>query len=175
MLKRIATTVTTAAFAAVLLAGCSTAAGSAGSSEAPVDSPSATATPSAEPAALTTASSPLGDIITDEAGYTVYTFMMDTQDSGSSSCYDECATLWPSVSATSTSAADGITGEVGSITRTDGTAQLTVDGWPVYRFAKDTAPGQVNGQGVKDAWYVLLPDGTMNKEAAAMSTATPAP
>ena len=63
----------------------------------------------------------------------------------------------------------------GSITRTDGTAQLTVDGWPVYRFAKDTAPGQVNGQGVKDAWYVLLPDGTMNKEAAAMSTATPAP
>ncbi|MGQ5586964.1 hypothetical protein ACUJ8O_10840 [Micrococcus sp. EWR3.9.1] len=36
------------------------------------------------------------------------------------------------------------------------------------------APGQVNGQGVKDAWYVLLPDGTMNKEAAAMSTATPA-
>ncbi|QHC65008.1 hypothetical protein GSU69_19345 (plasmid) [Rathayibacter festucae] len=174
MLKRIATTVTTAAFAAVLLAGCSTAAGSAASSEAPADSPSATASASAETAALTTASSPLGEIITDEAGYTVYTFTKDTQNSGSSSCYDECATTWPAVSASSTTAADGITGEVGSITRTDGTTQLTVDGWPVYRFAKDTAPGQVNGQGVKDAWYVLLPDGTMNKEAAAMSTATPA-
>ncbi|TDX81790.1 putative lipoprotein with Yx(FWY)xxD motif [Rathayibacter sp. PhB151] len=180
MLKRIATTVTTAAFAAVLLAGCSTAAGSAASSEAPADSPSAsamasaTATASAETAALTTASSPLGEIITDEAGSTVYTFTKDTQNSGSSSCYDECATTWPAVSASSTTAADGITGEVGSITRTDGTTQLTVDGWPVYRFAKDTAPGQVNGQGVKDAWYVLLPDGTMNKEAAAMSTATPA-
>ena len=55
-----------------------------------------------------------------------------------------------------------------------GSLLVAPSGRTLYRFAKDTAPGQVNGQGVKDAWYVLLPDGTMNKEAAAMSTATPA-
>ncbi len=114
-----------------------------------------------------------GEIITDEAGYTVYTFTRDTPNSGISNCYDDCAMTWPAVSASSTSAADGVTGEVGSITRTDGTTQLTINGWPIYRFAKDAAPGQVNGQGVKDAWYVLLPDGTTNMEAASTSAPTP--
>jgi predicted lipoprotein with Yx(FWY)xxD motif len=172
VLKRIATITTTVAVAAVVLAGCSTAAGPASSSAAPTGSPSATA-PAA--AALTTASSPLGEIIADEAGYTVYTFTKDSPNSGVSNCYDDCAMTWPAVSASSTSAVDGVTGEVGSITRTDGTTQLTVNGWPIYRFAKDAAPGQVNGQGVKDAWYVLLPDGTTNKEAAGASTPTPTP
>jgi predicted lipoprotein with Yx(FWY)xxD motif len=116
----------------------------------------------------------LGEIITDDAGYTIYTFKMDEQDSGTSNCYDECATTWPAVEASDTSSPEGITGEIGSLTRTDGTTQLTVDGWPVYRFAKDTEPGQVNGQGVKDAWYVLQPDGTINMEAATEGAATPA-
>ncbi|MGN7969820.1 hypothetical protein [uncultured Microbacterium sp.] len=171
MLKRIATITTTVAVAAIFLAGCSTAANPANSSATPTDSPSATT--SADAAALTTASSPLGEIITDEAGYTVYTFTRDTPNSGISNCYDDCAMTWPAVSASSTSAADGVTGEVGSITRTDGTTQLTINGWPIYRFAKDAAPGQVNGQGVKDAWYVLLPDGTTNMEAASTSAPTP--
>lgn len=171
MLKRIATITTTVAVAAIFLAGCSTAANPANSSATPTDSPSATM--SADAAALTTASSPLGEIITDEAGYTVYTFTRDTPNSGISNCYDDCAMTWPAVSASSTSAADGVTGEVGSITRTDGTTQLTINGWPIYRFAKDAAPGQVNGQGVKDAWYVLLPDGTTNMEAASTSAPTP--
>lgn len=171
MLKRIATITTTVVVAAIFLAGCSTAANPANSSATPTDSPSATT--SADAAALTTASSPLGEIITDEAGYTVYTFTRDTPNSGISNCYDDCAMTWPAVSASSTSAADGVTGEVGSITRTDGTTQLTINGWPIYRFAKDAAPGQVNGQGVKDAWYVLLPDGTTNMEAASTSAPTP--
>lgn len=171
MLKRIATITTTVAVAAIFLAGCSTAANPANSSATPTDSPSATT--SADAAALTAASSPLGEIITDEAGYTVYTFTRDTPNSGISNCYDDCAMTWPAVSASSTSAADGVTGEVGSITRTDGTTQLTINGWPIYRFAKDAAPGQVNGQGVKDAWYVLLPDGTTNMEAASTSAPTP--
>ncbi len=128
MLKRIATITTTVAVAAIFLAGCSTAANPANSSATPTDSPSATT--SADAAALTTASSPLGEIITDEAGYTVYTFTRDTPNSGISNCYDDCAMTWPAVSASSTSAADGVTGEVGSITRTDGTTQLTINGWP---------------------------------------------
>ncbi len=76
MLKRIATITTTVAVAAIFLAGCSTAANPANSSATPTDSPSATT--SADAAALTTASSPLGEIITDEAGYTVYHVPRDT-------------------------------------------------------------------------------------------------
>lgn len=48
---------------------------------------------------------------------------------------------------------------LGEVTRADGTSQLTVDGWPMYRYAKDTAPGQVNGQGVGGTWFAAAPDG----------------
>ena len=179
MNKRIVVTLVAAAVAAVSLAGCSSAAtssGSSGSSGSSVSTPAAVSTPastsgaSSGAAALTTATSPLGDIITDAKGFTVYIFTSDTPNSGSSTCYDECAAAWPAVAADSTSVADGITGKIGSITRTDGTTQLTVDGWPIYRFAKDTAPGQVNGQGVKSVWYALSPDGTADMAAAPAST-----
>lgn len=45
------------------------------------------------------------------------------------------------------------------MTRTDGTKQLTVGGWPAYRYAKDVNAGDVNGQGVGAKWYALAPDG----------------
>ncbi|NEE57607.1 hypothetical protein G3M55_75295, partial [Streptomyces sp. SID8455] len=53
---------------------------------------------------------------------------------------------------------------LGEVVRTDGSKQLTVDGWPMYRYAKDTAPGQTNGQGVGGTWFASAPDG---KKAAA--------
>ena len=171
MLKRMTITLTTAVLAAAALSGCTTSAESSTTTDSTEPAPAET---TAAAAVLGTATSPLGEIITDDAGYTIYTFKMDKQDSGTSNCYDECATTWPAVEASDTSSPEGITGEIGSLTRTDGTTQLTVDGWPVYRFAKDTEPGQVNGQGVKDAWYVLQPDGTINMEAATEGAATPA-
>ena len=41
----------------------------------------------------------------------------------------------------------------------DGDEQVTVDGWPLYFFSGDAAPGDTNGQGVGDVWYVVGPDG----------------
>ncbi len=52
-------------------------------------------------------------------------------------------------------------GEHRTITLADGSRQVTVNGRPLYLFAKDTKPGDLRGQGVGSVWYVLSPDGTM--------------
>ena len=48
---------------------------------------------------------------------------------------------------------------LGTSERTDGSVQVTLDGHPLYYFAQDAAPGDVNGQGVGDVWYVVSPAG----------------
>ena len=37
---------------------------------------------------------------------------------------------------------------------------MTLNGWPLYYFSGDAAPGDTNGQGVQGIWWVLAPDGT---------------
>ena len=49
---------------------------------------------------------------------------------------------------------------VGTITRDDGTVQGTYNGWPLYYFSGDSAPGDVNGQGLNDVWWVIDASGT---------------
>jgi predicted lipoprotein with Yx(FWY)xxD motif len=58
-----------------------------------------------------------------------------------------------------TPALDGVTGEVSTIQTADGERQITLNGWPLYYFAGDEKPGDVNGQGVNDVWWVLTPSG----------------
>lgn len=48
---------------------------------------------------------------------------------------------------------------IGEVTRADGTKQLTVGGWPMYRYAEDAEPGDANGQGVGGTWFAAAPDG----------------
>jgi predicted lipoprotein with Yx(FWY)xxD motif len=43
------------------------------------------------------------------------------------------------------SAGPGVTGTLGTITRTDGTTQATYDGHPLYTYVGDSSPGQANG------------------------------
>lgn len=116
---------------------------------------------SAEPG-LAVASSDLGDIVTDADGFTLYVFEPDQQ--GDSTCYDTCEDNWPPLVG-DVSAGDGIDGAlIGSSERTDGSLQVTYDGWPLYYFAADTAPGDTNGQLVGDVWFVIGPDGTPIRE-----------
>lgn len=49
--------------------------------------------------------------------------------------------------------------ELGTIQRDDGSTQVTLNGWPLYYFAADAAPGDANGEGVAGAWFVARPDG----------------
>jgi predicted lipoprotein with Yx(FWY)xxD motif len=81
-------------------------------------------------------------VLTDARGLTLYSFAPDT--SAKSACYGTCATYWPPVLG-SPSAGPGITGKLGTITRTGGAIQATYDGHPLYTYVGDSAPGQDNG------------------------------
>ncbi|MEU5432571.1 SCO0930 family lipoprotein [Streptomyces sp. NPDC020719] len=109
----------------------------------------------------------LGKVVTDSAGFTLYRFDKDTASPPKSNCDGDCAKAWPAVPAGSVTAAPGTeSGLIGQVTRSDGTKQLTIAGWPMYRYTKDTKPGDANGQGVGGTWYASAPDGKKAKPAA---------
>lgn len=103
------------------------------------------------------ASSDLGDILVSD-GMTLYLFLPD--DGGTPTCYDDCAQTWPPLLADGeVSAGEGVEGSTGTVARDDGGEQVMVNGWPLYFFANDTGPGDTNGQGLGDNWFVVSPDG----------------
>jgi predicted lipoprotein with Yx(FWY)xxD motif len=106
----------------------------------------------------------------DGDGKTVYFYTRDNAGATKSACTGGCATLWPAVTSDTAPKLQGVTGKIGSITTADGKQQVTINGMPIYYYAKDTAPGQVNGQGVAGVWYVVAPDGSMIQGALAAST-----
>jgi predicted lipoprotein with Yx(FWY)xxD motif len=82
------------------------------------------------------------NLLTNAKGLTLYWFAPDT--STKSACYGSCAAYWPPVTGDPT-AGPGVTGTLGTITRTDGTTQATYDGHPLYTYIGDSAPGQASG------------------------------
>lgn len=97
----------------------------------------------------------LGSILVDDKGMTLYLFTKDTPNT--SVCYDKCAAAWPPLLTTGAPmAGDGVdASKLGTTTRTDGSVQVTYNGWPLYYYAKDKAPGDVTGQDVGSVWYVV--------------------
>jgi predicted lipoprotein with Yx(FWY)xxD motif len=104
---------------------------------------------------LVVAGSDLGDILTDSEGRTLYLFDPDTQ-SGEPTCYDDCAEAWPAF-VEEVTAGDGVDASLlTTATRTDDAGvQVVYNGWPLYYFAGDEAPGDTNGQGLNDIWWVV--------------------
>jgi predicted lipoprotein with Yx(FWY)xxD motif len=105
----------------------------------------------------TTEDATLGAILVDARGFTLYTFANDTPGSGASACSGACATNWPPLTAGEPTAGDGVTGELATIERDDGTTQVTYDGAPLYFFAGDNAPGDTNGHEVGNIWFAATP------------------
>jgi predicted lipoprotein with Yx(FWY)xxD motif len=111
-------------------------------------------------------------VLTDSQGKTLYWFAPDT--STKSNCSGSCATYWPPVKGPVT-AGSGVTGTLGTITRSDGTTQATYDGHPLYTYVGDTAPGQAKGNGLNlsgGLWYEMTVSGA--KPAAATGAASKA-
>jgi predicted lipoprotein with Yx(FWY)xxD motif len=159
-----------------LLAGCGDDAAdddAGAATSAPVETSAAPTTEAeAEPeegaAVLATADSEFGTIVVDGEGMTAYMFDNDTQGSGESSCSGDCLAAWPPIVAESDApTVEGLEGEVGTIERDDGTLQVTLNGWPLYLWAQDSAPGDVTGQAVNDVWWVVGPDGEPIRTAPA--------
>jgi len=112
-----------------------------------------TTTTLAADASVNLATSDLGEILVDGEGRTLYLFMPDAQ--GDPTCSDQCADTWPAFTATG-GAGDGVDASLlGTVTRTDGGEQVTYNGWPLYFFVGDAAPGDTNGQGLNGIWWVV--------------------
>ncbi|MGW7370231.1 SCO0930 family lipoprotein [Streptomyces sp. NPDC054841] len=102
----------------------------------------------------------LGKVLTDSEGFTLYRFDKDTASPPKSNCEGDCAKAWPVVAAGDVTPAPGTDASlIGEVTRADGSKQLTIGGWPMYRYAKDTKAGDANGQGVGGTWFASAPDG----------------
>ena len=102
-----------------------------------------------------------GQALVDLEGRSLYLFTNDTQNSGASTCADDCLVEWPPL----LSDGDPVAGAgvdaalLGTITRDDGTTQVTYNGWPLYYFHEDTAAGDANGQGLGGVWFLVSPTG----------------
>jgi predicted lipoprotein with Yx(FWY)xxD motif len=118
------------------------------------ESPSPEESPAAETTTVQLAESDLGSILVDADGMTLYLFESDTD--GSSTCYDDCAASWPALIDDAPTGGEGVDGSLlGTTERDDGEVQVTYGGQPLYSFASDQAPGDVEGQGVGDVWFVV--------------------
>jgi len=135
--------------------------------EAPTDAPTEQPSEAAGGEATVVAAEvgTVGTVLVDGAsGMTLYIFTKDVKDSGESVCTGGCLTAWPALTVAAgetPTAGEGVTGTLGTITRTDdGTIQVTYNGLPLYFFASDTAPGDANG--VYEFWEVVaaLPRGS---------------
>jgi len=95
-------------------------------------------------------------LLTNASGITLYTFAPDSMNK--SVCYGDCATYWPPVPG-HMSPGPGVTGTIGTISRTDGTTQATYDGHPLYTYIGDHAPGQDGGNNINlngGVWHVVV-------------------
>lgn len=106
----------------------------------------------------------LGPILVNPDGFTMYIFTPDTE--GVSTCYDDCAATWPPVPGDTPISSDLDSSMFGTAPRDDGSEQLTVNGMPLYLFAPDTSPGDTNGQGANDVWFVVDDAGEMIEASA---------
>ena len=158
---------TALAGAALLLAACSNAGGAT----------TAPTTAATQPAAATAGAgasqgagayevdvaqdATLGEYITGEDGKSVYMFTPDTNTA--SNCTGPCAATWPPFTldaGETVKGGAGVSGAFATITRPDGSMQVTYAGHPLYYYSGDQAAGDTTGEGLFDKWYLVKSDGT---------------
>jgi predicted lipoprotein with Yx(FWY)xxD motif len=121
----------------------------------------------------TTTNSKLGTIVVDGSGRTLYRFDKDSASPPTSNCTGACAQLWPPVLVGTQISLSGVDRSLlGTIRRSDGSVQLTLHGWPLYRYAGDSAPGQINGEGLDGTWFAVRPTGAKALTASTRSAST---
>jgi predicted lipoprotein with Yx(FWY)xxD motif len=154
-----------AAAVAILAAACSSASSMSAAGSTTTAGPATTTAPAAPGSAapgstlvLKTAKGSAGIWLTNSAGRALYIY---TRDKGTTSeCYGACAKIWPPLTTTGPVTISGqftVQHDLGVITRTNGTKQVTYGGHPLYYYSGDTGPGQTKGQGVGGVWFLIGP------------------
>jgi predicted lipoprotein with Yx(FWY)xxD motif len=139
------------------------------------------ATASAATAKVATASTAAGTVLVDGKGKSLYMFGKDRH--GKSSCSGACATDWPPLTTSGKpKAGSGVSArKLSTVKRSDGKTQVTYAGHPLYRYAGDSARGDVNGQGLNafgGLWSLLMPSGAKvsgTPSSNPMPSSTPSP
>jgi len=137
-------------------------------STAATASPAASGTSSAsvpvtgETTVKATLSDQYGPILANSDDIAVYIYAKDTQHGDKSACTDTtCTSQWSPLTTQGApvAGAGAIQSMLGTITRDDGTMQVTYNGWPLYLFSGDTAAGTTKGQGQDNEWHLISPSG----------------
>ena len=150
---------------ALVVAACgssSSSSSSATNASQPVTTSSASAGGSVKGISISTTKGQDGTYLVGPSGRTLYLWVADSN--GKSVCSGECAKAWPPLLTKGTPAAgSGVAAsDLGMITRSDGTKQVTYKGHPLYYFVADSAPGKVRGQGSDSfgaKWWLVAPSG----------------
>jgi predicted lipoprotein with Yx(FWY)xxD motif len=116
------------------------------------------------------ADSPLGKVLVDGQGRTLYGFTNDS--AGTPTCGGDCASTWPAHTITGNPVVgSGLDSKLFTLVDSPaGGKQLKAGKWPLYRFSGDSKPGDVNGQGSGGVWFVVKPDGKLNKATASATS-----
>jgi predicted lipoprotein with Yx(FWY)xxD motif len=160
-------------------AGAIAAACSSGSSHATAPSaPTSAAAHNSSASTVDVRTSNGTTYLTDSSGRSLYLWVPDTTTT--SMCSGACATYWPPLTTNAApTAGPGVTpSDLGTISRSDGTKQVTYAGHPLYYFAGDKAAGQTNGEGSNGfgaPWYLVAPSGNQITSLSGASAPSPAP
>lgn len=163
--------------ATMVLAACGSSSGGLYGTT-PSGTPAASTAPGAGGAdavtvVMTSRTDAIGAFLVDKDGRTLYVLTSDTP--GASTCAGGCATTWPPLVPTAGATIKGDTGVGGTfatITRADGSSQVTYNDAALYYYAGDAAAGDVNGQGLGGVWFVASPEGGPNAGPNASPGAT---
>lgn len=145
--------------AALGLAGCGGGSGDSGSGAR------SEASAAMDTSAVRASNSPLGTVLVDGGGRTLYLFTGDGKNTNSMDCDAACLKLWPPMEG-KPKAGEGVDAGLIGTTQGGSRTQATYAGHPLYYYAQDRAAGDVNGQGVDGIWYALDAQGAAIKKAA---------
>jgi predicted lipoprotein with Yx(FWY)xxD motif len=166
------------AILAIVVAGCgssndssSSSSGGGGAYGGGGSSSKPASTPAGGSGVVAVAANPkLGKILVDSKGNTLYYFEKDKQNGGSSTCSGACASVWPPYTAGGKPQAQSgaSASKLGTIKRSDGSSEVTYNGWPLYTYVGDKKPGDTNGNDLSQfgaQWYALTPAGVKPPES----------
>ncbi len=101
-----------------------------------------------------------GPVLGTASGRTLYVFVDDLLTRAPSACTGDCAHDWvPMPAVARITVGNGVSGRVGTVVRSGGERQLTMDGRPLYLFSGDKSPGDIRGNGVGNLWWAMTPSG----------------
>jgi predicted lipoprotein with Yx(FWY)xxD motif len=118
----------------------------------------------------------LGPTLVDSTGRTLYIFKSDTKMKSNCNTNAGCQSLWPPLTVTgAVKVGTGLDAEdFKTITRADGSKQVTDYGFPVYRYSGDAKPGDTNGDGFGNLWYAVGKEGKAAPKSKLASATEPA-